>query len=80
MWERNGGVYCVRKVWEKVFRKGQTVVRCMDALLIAAEGLRGVVRGQRHRMTIAASRRCARGIGCAPQFHAKRPNRMWVVD
>ena len=51
--ERNRGVYGVRKVWQQLWRDGQTVARCTVARLMAAEGLRGVVRGQSHRTTIA---------------------------
>ena len=53
VWECNRGVYGVRKVWQQLLRDGQTVARCTVARLMAAEGLRGVVRGQRHRTTIA---------------------------
>ena len=45
VWERNRGVYGVRKVWQQLLRDGQTVARCTVARLMAAEGLRGVVRG-----------------------------------
>ena len=47
------GVRRVRKVWQPMLRDGQTVARCTVARLMAAEGLRGVVRGQRHRTTVA---------------------------
>ena len=36
-WERNRGVYGVRKVWQQLLRDGQTVARCTVARLMAAE-------------------------------------------
>ena len=53
VWERNRGVHGVRKVWQQLLRDGQAVARCTVVRLMAAEGLSGVVRGQRHRTTIA---------------------------
>ena len=53
VWARNRGVYGVRNVLQSLLRDGQTVARCTVARLMAAEGTRGVVRGGRHRTTMA---------------------------
>ena len=80
VWERNRGVYGVRKVWQQVLRDGQMVARCTVARLMAAEGLRGVVRGQRHRTTIADTSAVHAQDLVQRQFHAERPNQLWVAD
>lgn len=80
VWERNRGVYGVRKVWQQLLRDGQTVARCTVARLMAAEGLRGVVRGQRHRTTIADTTAELAQDLVQRQFHAERPNQLWVAD
>ena len=80
VWECNRGVYGVRKVWQQLLRDGQTVARCTVARLMAAEGLRGVVRGQRHRTTIADTTAELAQDLVQRQFHAERPNHLWVAD
>ena len=80
VWERNRGVYGVRKVWQQLLRDGQAVARCTVARLMAAEGLRGVVRGQRHRTTIADTTAELAQDLVQRQFHAERPNQLWVAD
>ena len=47
---------------------------------MAAEGLRGVVRGQRHRTTIADTTVEHAQDLVQRQFHAERPNQLWVAD
>ena len=80
VWECNRGVYGVRKVWQQLLRDGQTVARYTVARLMAAEGLRGVVRGQRHRTTIADTTAELAQDLVQRQFHAERPNQLWVAD
>jgi putative transposase len=70
----------VRKVWQQLLRDEQTVARCTVARLMAAEGLRGVVRGQRHCTTIADTTAELAQDLVQRQFHAKRPNQLWVAD
>ena len=67
-------------VWQQWLRDGQTVARCTVARLMAAEGLRGVVRGQRHRTTIADTTVEHAQDLVQRQFHAERPNQLWVAD
>jgi putative transposase len=47
MWERNRGVYGERKAWQRLLCDGQMVAGSTATRLMAAECLRGVVRGQR---------------------------------
>ncbi len=47
---------------------------------MAAEGLRGVVRGQRHRTTIADTTAEYVQDWMQRQCHAERPNQLWVAD
>ena len=76
----NFGVYGVRKVWRQLRREGFTVALCSVQRLMAELGLQGVIRGKPVRTTI--------GDRAAPcpldhvnrQFHAPRPNALWVSD
>lgn len=74
------GVYGVRKVWRQVQREGTTVARCTVERLMRDLGLKGVVRGRRHRTTIpdAAASRPADLV--QRDFRASGPNRLWVAD
>ena len=47
---------------------------------MTAEGLCGVVHGQRHRTTIADTTVEHAQDLVQRQFHAERPNQLWVVD
>ncbi len=80
MWERNRGVYGVRKVWPQLLRDGQTIARCTVARLMAAEGLRGLVRGRRHRTTIADTTAELAQDLVQRHFHAERPKQLWIAD
>jgi putative transposase len=80
VWARNCGVYGVRKVWQLLLRDGQTVARYVVARLMAAECLRGVVRGQRCRTTIAdTTAENAQDLVQRP-FQSEYPSRLWVSD
>jgi transposase InsO family protein len=76
----NFEVYGVRKVWRQLQRDNIDVARCTVERLMRGLGLRGVIRGKPVRTTI--------GDKAAPcpldhvnrQFHAPRPNALWVSD
>ncbi len=59
---------------------GACAARCTVARLMAAEGLRGVVRGQRHRTTIADTTTELAQDLVPRQFHAVRPTQRLVAD
>ena len=76
----NFGVYGVRKVWRQLRREGFTVARCTDERLMASLGLQGAIRGKPVRTTISD-----KAVPCPldhvnRQFHALRPNALWVSD
>ena len=79
VWEENRRVYGARKVWRQLRREGFGVARCTVERLMKRRGLRGVVRGKGTKTTIS-------GKGPCPldrvnrQFHAPRPNALWVSD
>ena len=80
VFDRNFGVYGVRKVWRQLLREGFVVARCTVERLMQIMGLKGVIRGKSIRTTI--------GDKAAPcpldhvnrQFHAPAPNRLWLSD
>ena len=76
----NFGVYGVRKVWRQLRREGFTVARCTVERLMASLGLQGAIRGKPVRTTISD-----KAVPCPlyhvnREFHALRPNALWVSD
>jgi len=80
VWQENHGVYGADKVWRQLNREGIAVARCTVERLMRIQGLQGVRRGKRVRTTIAddAADRPLDRIN--RQFHADRPNQIWVSD
>ncbi len=58
----------------------QRVARRAIARLMAAEGLRGVVRGRRHRTAIVDTTATLAPDLVQRHFHAERPNQLWFAD
>jgi transposase InsO family protein len=80
VYEENFRVYGARKVWRQLRREAFEVARCTVERLMHSLGLQGVVRGRKCRTTIAdemAERPLDR---VNRQFHASRPNELWVAD
>jgi len=80
VWVANRSVYGARKVWRQLRREKIYAARCTVERLMRAEGLRGVVRGAQIRTTIpdlVAER--PRDL-VQRDFHASRPNELWVAD
>ena len=80
VFDANFGVYGVRKVWRQLGREGKDVARCTVGRLMRRIGLQGVVRGREVRTTISNS-----AVPCPldrvnRQFHAPRPNALWLSD
>jgi putative transposase len=73
-------VYGVHRVWKQLLRDVQTVARYTVTLLMAAEGLRGVVGGQRHRTTIAETTAQLAQDLVPRQVLAERPDQLWAAD
>ena len=74
------GVYGVRKLWRQLQREGTPVARCTVERLMRGLGLRGVVRGRRHRTTIPAETAPRPADLVHRDFRAPTPNRLWVAD
>jgi transposase InsO family protein len=74
----NFGVYGVRKVWRQLRREGFTVARCTVERLMAELGLQGVIRGKPVRTTISDKAAPCPLDHVNRQFHAPRPNALWV--
>jgi len=80
VFEDNHGVYGADKVWRQLNREGMTVARCTVERLMRIQGLQGVRRGKQVRTTVAneAADRPLNWVN--RQFHADRPNQLWVSD
>ncbi|MDT4772828.1 IS3 family transposase ISBt3 [compost metagenome] len=73
-------VYGADKVWKQMNREGMAVARCTVERLMKQLGLEGVCRGKKKRTTVADD-----SVPCPldrvkRQFHATRPNQLWVSD
>ncbi len=81
VWEAHRQVYGADKVWAQLNREGVRVARCTVERLMRAQGLRGVVRGQRSiRTTLPDEARDRPADLVARRFSAPGPNRLWVAD
>lgn len=80
VFEANFGVYGVRKVWRQLKREGIDVARCTVARLMKSMALKGVVRGKPVKTTISDKARPCPLDRVNRQFHAPRPNALWVSD
>ncbi|SHT77766.1 Transposase [Mycobacteroides abscessus subsp. abscessus] len=74
------GMYGRRKMTAHLRRQGIDVARCTVDRLMRDEGLSGIVRGRKHRTTIA-DRNALRAPDLVDRdFTAAAPNRKWVTD
>jgi putative transposase len=80
IWKDNFKVYGVRKVWHSLRRQGVRVARCTVERLMARRGLKGGYRGKRVRTTVPDDQADYPRDLVKRQFHANRPNRLWVAD
>ena len=74
------GVYGARKVWRELRREGVTVPRCQVERLMRVAGLRGVGRGRQFVTTKADTAAVRPPDLVGRDFHAQRPNLLWLVD
>ena len=75
------GMYGRRKMTAYLRRRGHQVAGCTVDRLMRDEGLSGVVRGRRHRTTIAGGKGARRAPDLLDRdFTAAAPNRKWVTD
>ncbi len=80
VWRENFEVYGVRKVWRQRNREGVAVARCTVARLMTEMGMAGAVRGKAVRTTISSSAAPCPEDRVNRQFHAPRPNALWLSD
>jgi putative transposase len=74
------GLYGAEKVWLQLRRENIRVARCTVERLMRNAGLRGVRRGKRF-VTTRPDNTAARPADLVNRnFHAERPNVLWVVD
>jgi len=76
----NFEVYGVRKVWRQLQRENFDVARCTVERLMRGMGLQGVIRGKPVRTTISDKAAPCPLDHVNRQFHALRPNALWVSD
>ncbi len=76
----NFAVYGARKVWRQLGREGLDVARCTVERLMKQMGLQGVIRGKPVRTTISDKAAPCPLDHVNRQFHAPRPNVLWVSD
>jgi putative transposase len=76
----NLGVYGARKVWLQLNREGIPVARCTVERLMRELGLRGAVRGRKHRTTIPDPAAARPTDLVNRRFDRPAPNRLWVTD
>jgi putative transposase len=80
VWDDNFEVYGVRKMWQELQRQKIRVARCTVARLMRVMGLRGAVRGQAVKTTMADDAAVAPADLVNRTFAASRPNALWVAD
>jgi len=80
VWDEHRQVYGVRKVWRQLRRESVAVARCTVARLMKQLGLRGVIRGKGVKTTISDKAAPCSQDRVKRQFHADRPNALWVAD
>ena len=74
-------MYGADKVWRQLLREGIEVARCTVERLMNEMGLHGAVRGRAFKVTTIADEAAARPPDLVErEFHASRPNQLWVAD
>jgi putative transposase len=81
VWNAHYQVYGPRKVWKQLKREGVVVARCTVRRLMRAMGLEGAVRGRAWVTTTQPAPAVDRPSDLVERdFHATRPNQLWVAD
>lgn len=80
VFDENLRVYGADKVWRQLLREGVTVARCTVERLMRRLGLQGVRRGKGVRTTVPDAKAACPLDRVNRQFHADRPNQLWVAD
>lgn len=80
IWDENFQVYGARKIWLQLGREGIQVGRCVVERLMRWMGLKGAVRGKTIKTTISDPNLPCPQDRVKRNFHADRPNALWVSD
>ena len=80
VFERNHKIYGARKVWLQMKREGVSIARYSVERLMRSMGLYGVIRGKTVRTTVPDKATPCPLDHVNRQFHAPRPNALWVSD
>jgi putative transposase len=80
VFEANFEVYGARKIWRQLGREGVTVARCTVERLMRSLGIQGAVRGKPAKTTVSDKATPCPADRVNRQFHAPRPNVLWVSD
>jgi transposase InsO family protein len=80
VWREQRSCYGPKKVWPQLAREQSPAARCTVARLMRDLGLRGVVRGARCHTTVSDPTAHRPADLVQRDFHADRPNRLWVAD
>lgn len=80
VWDDNMQCYGVVKVWKQLHRERINIARCTVQRLMRQLGLQGVRRGQIIRTTVPDGKLVCPLDKVNRQFHASRPNELWVSD
>jgi transposase InsO family protein len=80
VFEENFRVYGARKIWRQLNREGESVARCTVERLMRGMGLQGAVRGKPVKTTVSNKATPCPQDKVNRQFHAPRPNALWVSD
>lgn len=80
VWQENFCAYGARKTWKQLNREQIPVARCTVARLMRQMGLRGVIRGKGFKTTTPEQSTARPADLVERQFHASRPNELWVAD
>lgn len=80
VWEESDKNYGARKVWKQLNRESHSVARCTVERLMRILGIAGVRRGIRCITTIPDDSAEKPLDLVRREFHAERPNQLWVAD
>ena len=80
IWEESDFNYGARKVWKQLRKDKVDIARCTVERLMRELGIQGIRRGRRCRTTIPSNNsNCPQDL-VNREFHASRPNQLWVAD
>lgn len=80
VWEESDFNYGARKIWKQLRKDKVDIARCTVERLMRELGIQGVRRGRRCRTTISSNNsNCPQDL-VNREFHASRPNQLWVAD